>query len=372
LTLTLGQGAPYSSHVTEPAYKIHALATLAGVTVKTLHHYDRVGLLQPRRTAARYRLYTTADLTRLRQILALRSLGLPLRRIRELLAPGAPPLHLALRQQRYVLETQRRLLDRTISALAAAEKGLEASPGATSDTWHALLEVIGMQDSVDEMRKYYSDEVWNAWRHHYESWPAPVWRELYRDVNDLLDAGEPVPTSVEAQALGSRWLALDRAETTVSAIRTGLRKAWADREHWPEALRAQLEAHRVDRATRFINAVLWERWESERAARERAGSPAPARVSDARRDLYRDCAAALATGRAQAQAPALVARWKAIVDTEVGGDAELAAEHVRAWRGRHAWPPGLVRYMASCYDMNAETWQRVADFFDAAAGPSAA
>jgi hypothetical protein len=55
---------------------------VAGVTVKTLHHYDRVGLLQPPRTASRYRVYTAGDLARLQHILALRALGLPLR-IRE-------------------------------------------------------------------------------------------------------------------------------------------------------------------------------------------------------------------------------------------------------------------------------------------------
>jgi MerR family transcriptional regulator, thiopeptide resistance regulator len=358
--------------VTGRTYRIHELAAMAGVTVKTLRHYDRVGLLRPRRTASRYRAYTVDDLSRLRQIRALRSLALPLRRIRELLAPGAPPLHLALRRQRHVLEEQRRLLDRTIRALEAAEAGLEASPATASETLHALLEVIGMQDSIDGMRKYYSDEAWDAWRRHYEDWPSLAWRELYRDINEALDADPPpAPTSVEAQALGARWLALDRGETRVGAIRTGMRKAWADRENWPHALRAQLEAHRVDRATRFVNVVLWERWETERLARERAGDPAPARVSDARRALYHECAAALADGRAEHEAPALVARWNAIVDTEVGGDAELAAEQVRAWRGRRAWPPGLVRYMASCYEMDAEAWLRVADFIDAAAGSSA-
>jgi MerR family transcriptional regulator, thiopeptide resistance regulator len=358
--------------VTERIYRIHELAALAGVTVKTLHHYDRIGLLQPRRTASRYRAYTTGDLSHLRQILALRGLGLPLRRIRELLAPGAPPLYLALRQQRLVLEDQRRLLDRTIRALEAAEVGLEASPATTSDTLHTLLEVIGMQDSIDGMRKYYSDEVWDAWRHHYEEWPSPDWRDLYRDINTALDSDPlPAPTSAEAQALGSRWLALDRAETRIGAIRTGLRKAWADREHWPDALRAQLEAHRVDRATRFVNVVLWERWEAERLARERAGDPAPARVSDARRALYHDCAAAIAEGRAHQHATVFVARWTAILDSEVGGDADIRAQHVNAWRARRAWPPGLLRYMASCYEMDAETWQQVSDFIDAAAPPPA-
>jgi MerR family transcriptional regulator, thiopeptide resistance regulator len=46
---------------------------LAGVSVRALHHYDRLGLLKPRRTEARYRLYCNRDLERLEQIVALRT-----------------------------------------------------------------------------------------------------------------------------------------------------------------------------------------------------------------------------------------------------------------------------------------------------------
>ena len=166
--------------MTTRGYTVHEFAALAGVTVKALHHYDRIGLLTPPRTASRYRSYVTADLNKLRQILALRALGLPLRRIRELLGPGAPPLQLTLRQQRHVLEERRRHLDRAIRALESAEAGLESSSGGDA-ALDALIEVIGMQDSIDEMRKYYSDEVWDAWRHHYESWPSEEWRALYRE-----------------------------------------------------------------------------------------------------------------------------------------------------------------------------------------------
>jgi hypothetical protein len=64
------------------SYKVHEFAELAGVTVKALHHYDRLGLLTPRRTEAGYRVYTERDLERLEQIVALKFLGLPLRQIK--------------------------------------------------------------------------------------------------------------------------------------------------------------------------------------------------------------------------------------------------------------------------------------------------
>ena len=85
-------------------YRVHEFAARAGVTVKALHHYDRVGLLEPRRTGAGYRIYTDLDLERLEQIVALKFLGLSLKAIKVLLESGLPSLPDALRLQRQVLE----------------------------------------------------------------------------------------------------------------------------------------------------------------------------------------------------------------------------------------------------------------------------
>ena len=64
-------------------YQVKDVARLTGVSVRTLHHYDAIGLLVPgARTAAGYRLYTESDLLRLQQILIGRELGLPLEEIR--------------------------------------------------------------------------------------------------------------------------------------------------------------------------------------------------------------------------------------------------------------------------------------------------
>ena len=69
------------------------VAGLAGVTVRTLHHYDRIGLLSPSgRTAAGYRSYAPTDLDRLHQVLLYRELGFPLEEIAILLDdPSADP-----------------------------------------------------------------------------------------------------------------------------------------------------------------------------------------------------------------------------------------------------------------------------------------
>lgn len=88
-------------------YTVHQLAELAGVSVRTLHHYDQIGLLHAElRSPAGYRLYGAADLLRLQQILFFRELGMPLADIRAALSqPGFDPVA-ALRDHRQLLEKQ--------------------------------------------------------------------------------------------------------------------------------------------------------------------------------------------------------------------------------------------------------------------------
>jgi len=73
-------------------WAVGELAEQAGVSVRTLHHYDEIGLLTPTRSAAGHRRYTESDLARLTQIVALRSVGLSLGEIERCLDSGeAPP-----------------------------------------------------------------------------------------------------------------------------------------------------------------------------------------------------------------------------------------------------------------------------------------
>ncbi|MGB7730210.1 MAG: MerR family transcriptional regulator [Candidatus Acidiferrum sp.] len=75
---------------TKEVYRAKEFASLAGVTVRALHHYDRLGLLRPKqRSEAGYRLYGVRDFARLEQIVVLKFLGIPLKQIRGLLEPDA-------------------------------------------------------------------------------------------------------------------------------------------------------------------------------------------------------------------------------------------------------------------------------------------
>ena len=110
---------------------VQQFAKLAGVTVRALHHYDRLGLLRARRSGTGYRVYAAGDLERLEQIVALKFLGIPLKQISTMLDRDGLDLPAALGMQRAVLEDKRRLLDRAIRAICDAEKSIEPDGAPT-------------------------------------------------------------------------------------------------------------------------------------------------------------------------------------------------------------------------------------------------
>lgn len=123
-------------------FSIGELADLAGVTVRTLHHYDRIGLLQPgQRTGAGYRCYTGEDAERLAQVLGYRELGFGLETIRTILdQPGTDPREHLLRQRGLLAER----IERLRRIVAAIDTTLEAERmGTTGLTPAEKLEVFG-------------------------------------------------------------------------------------------------------------------------------------------------------------------------------------------------------------------------------------
>src|SRR5215475_5631155 len=113
-------------------YKVSEFAEAAGVTVRALHHYDRLGLLKPSgRTGSGYRLYGERDLARLQQIVTLKFIGLPLKEIKALLVRGNLDLAATLRLKRPLLTEKRRQLDVAIQALDDAERSARcgSAPG---------------------------------------------------------------------------------------------------------------------------------------------------------------------------------------------------------------------------------------------------
>jgi DNA-binding transcriptional MerR regulator len=236
-------------------FQVKEFAGLAGVTVRALHHYDRLGLLKPRRTEAGYRLYGLSDLERLEQIVALKFLGIPLKQIKTLFHRAAPELSEALRMQRRVLEEKRRLLDSAINAIGEAEKATQPGERPDSAALKKIIEVIEMQDNMDWSKKYYSEEaqakvearkqLWSP--ENQERW-SKEWSDLFRDVEAALEEN---PAGEKAQALAARWKKLVEGFTGGdSQITAGLSRMYQDRPNWPATMQQRMQP--------FSNKKVWE------------------------------------------------------------------------------------------------------------------
>ena len=135
---------------------VGAVARLAGVTVRTLHHYDEIGLLKASgRSDAGYRRYADADLDRLQRILFYRELGLGLDQIKDVMTDGGTDVNGHLRRQHAMLRDRIRRLERMV---AAVETAMEARTMGIDLTPEERLEVFGDFDPDQ-----YTDEVEERW-----------------------------------------------------------------------------------------------------------------------------------------------------------------------------------------------------------------
>ena len=238
-------------------YHVREFAELAGVTVRALHHYDRLSLLRAKRTDAGYRLYGIRDLERLEQIVALKFLGLPLKQIKNLLDRDTRALPAVLKSQRRALEEKRQRLDQAIGVIRDAERMIRPGRQTDAAVLRKIIEVIEMQDSVDFMKKYYSEgaqakmaERREKWNPELQEQATKAWTDLFQDVEAAL--GED-PAGEKAQALAARWRKLVECFTGGDLdISAGLKKAWAGHEHWPAALQQQAAAFSDQRVWDFI------------------------------------------------------------------------------------------------------------------------
>jgi DNA-binding transcriptional MerR regulator len=224
-------------------YQVNEFAELAGVTVRALHHYDRMDLLKPgRRTGNGYRLYGERDLARLEQIVVLKFIGLPLKEIRKLLR-GESALRETLRRQQHVLSEKRRQLDTAIHAIRKAEQSLHSQKEPDYMLFQQIIKEIEMQNDTEWSKKYYTAEAQakveerkSLWSPELQAKVSRQWTELLADVEAAL--GED-PASPKAQALAARWRKLLEGFTGGdSEIQKGLNKMWADQPNWPEPQRS--------------------------------------------------------------------------------------------------------------------------------------
>jgi DNA-binding transcriptional MerR regulator len=174
------------------------MAELAGVTVRTLHHYDALGLLTPgARSEAGYRLYGDVDFERLHEILFYRELGFRLDEIKAILQDPEHDRGKALRHQRDLLEARRERLEEMVGAV---ELALNVHEKGITMTKEEMFEVFGDFDP-----KVFAAEVEERWtgpaleqaRRRTSTYGKDQWREamaegetIVKDFAARLEAGD--------------------------------------------------------------------------------------------------------------------------------------------------------------------------------------
>jgi DNA-binding transcriptional MerR regulator len=222
-------------------YCVSDFAEKAGVTVRTLHHYDRLGLLKPSgRTEAGYRLYGERDFARLQQIVTLKFIGLPLRQIKALLDGSDLDMAATLRLQRRLLVEKRLQLEAAIQAIEEAERSLKSSRAPNLAALKKIIEVMERQNAMEWTKKYYSEEAQAKIAERARTWTPELqaqveqnWKSLIGEVEAAI-AAKVDPADTRAQALAKRWSELLRGFTGGDAgVQQGLNKLYADKANWP-------------------------------------------------------------------------------------------------------------------------------------------
>jgi DNA-binding transcriptional MerR regulator len=245
--------------VNDVAHTIGEVARLAHVSVRTLHHYDEIGLLSPSaRSEAGYRLYSEDDLARLQQVLLYRELGLPLRDIGVLMSDPAFERRGALLRQRSQLAAREHRLRAMIDLI---DRTLATTGGAATMTHEEMFEVFGDFDpaahEAEAEQRWGGSGAYQESRRRTKAYTKTDWLRFKQESDEvswalaaLMDEGarpdDPralelaerhrllidrwfYPCSREMHAaLGELYVADPRFTATYDAVRPGLAKYLRD------------------------------------------------------------------------------------------------------------------------------------------------
>jgi len=180
--------------------KIGELARRTGLTVRTLHHYDSIGLLSPSgRTEAGYRLYQHSDMARLHRIMALRRFGLSLAEIATSLAGPDLPLASIVAKQIAALDSQIAQADTLRGRLQQLQQQLAQGQEPELADWLTTMELMTMYDN------YFSREELQQIPMLSDAKVEQEWKALVARVRAVQAQGA-TPDDADAQALATEWM----------------------------------------------------------------------------------------------------------------------------------------------------------------------
>lgn len=194
-------------------WKVGDLAERTGLSVRTLHHYDEIGLLSPSgRTGSGHRLYSAEDVLRLQRIRTLRALGFGLEEIREFLEKPGFSVRGVIELHILGLEEQIRLRQELLRRLEAVATRLRSGGEISAEELvRTAMEVIEMSERFE--RYYTPEQLEGLGRRREEVGEERIraaeaeWAELMEQVRREMAAGTD-PSSERVQRLARRWMEL--------------------------------------------------------------------------------------------------------------------------------------------------------------------
>lgn len=185
--------------------KIKEVAELVGISVRTLHHYDHIGLLKPdRMTESGYRIYSDTNLATLQQILFFRELGFPLKKIKQLLNDPTFDRVEALHMQKDMLLKKSKQIQTMVHTI---EKTIQHMRGEIDMTNKEKF--VGFDFShnpyEEEARKRWGDEVVDESMEKVGNMTSEAEAEVSKIYTELAELRHEDPSSYEAQVAIERW-----------------------------------------------------------------------------------------------------------------------------------------------------------------------
>lgn len=182
--------------------KVGQLAKQICLSVRTLHHYDEIGLLSPSvRTSAGHRLYNTKDIALLHRIQALKQLGLPLQKVAEIMQENSQPLPDIIARQIENLDREMEQAAQLKAKLLKLQKSLHASDEPDMASWLdtlALMNVYEKYLTEDEIEELNNHAL--AAKHEIEH----EWPEMVKKLQVMMDQ-KISPSDKKAQAFVIQW-----------------------------------------------------------------------------------------------------------------------------------------------------------------------
>ncbi|SDZ09366.1 DNA-binding transcriptional regulator, MerR family [Evansella caseinilytica] len=186
--------------------RVKEVAELTGVSVRTLHHYDEIGLLCPdKTTSSGYRLYSHENLEDLQQILFFKELDFPLKKIKEIMGNPAFDREEALKRHRQMLETKRRQIDEMLATIDRTLRYWKGEIEMTDKEKFSGFDFSAGNPYEQEARERWGDQAVDEANRNINGKEQELSDEMNRIYRMLAELRHQPAESEEAQGAIKEW-----------------------------------------------------------------------------------------------------------------------------------------------------------------------